>query len=157
MEVTQLPFNRLVGLEPAAAESGFLVSLPEGPQYSNHLGTVHASALLAVAEAGSGAFLLDRFGDVAGLVPVVRRLEAKFRRPATGRISARAAVADEEAARWASALAGRGRVWAAVPVEVVDAAGTVVLSATVEWFIARGEPAAEPSPAPERPIRSVSD
>lgn len=79
MDVTQLPFNRLIGLEPAPADSGFLVSLPEGPQYTNHLGTVHASALLAVVEAGSGAFLLRHLGQAEGFVPVVRRLECKFR------------------------------------------------------------------------------
>ncbi|MEK6258662.1 MAG: YiiD C-terminal domain-containing protein [Planctomycetota bacterium] len=137
MDVTQLPFNRLLGLKPADVDSEFLVILPEGPQYLNHLGTVHAGALLAVAEAASGALLLLRLGgDSAGFIPVVRRLEAKFCRPATGRVSARALVAPEEAARWASELAGRGRVLAAVPVEVVDAGGAVVLSATVEWFIA---------------------
>jgi len=70
----------------------------------------------------------------------VRRREARFRRPASGRVSARAAATDELVARWASDLAGRGRVTAAVPIEVVDAAGTVVLSATVEWFIARRNP-----------------
>lgn len=145
MDVTQLPFNCLIGLESAAADSGFLVSLPGGPRYTNHLGTVHASALLAVAEAGTGAFLLHRLGCAVGVVPVVRRLEAKFRRPATGRVSARVAVADEVLARWASDLGSRGRVSAAVPVEVVDAAGTVVLSATVEWFMARGDSTAEPS------------
>jgi acyl-coenzyme A thioesterase PaaI-like protein len=137
VDVTQLPFNRLIGLEPAAADSGFLVSLPAGPQYANHLGTIHASALLAVAEAGSGAFLLRRLGDATAFVPVVRRLDARFRKPAVGRVSARAIVGDEEVARWSSELAARGRVSAAVPVEVVDGAGVVVLSATVEWFIAR--------------------
>jgi acyl-coenzyme A thioesterase PaaI-like protein len=145
VDVTQLPFNRCVGLELAAAGSGFLVSLPAGPQYANHLGTVHASALLAVAEAGSGAFLARQLGDAAGFVPVVRRLDAKFRRPAAGRVSARAAVADGEVARWAAELAARGRVSAAVPVEVVDGAGVVVLAATVEWFIARASAEAEPS------------
>jgi acyl-coenzyme A thioesterase PaaI-like protein len=144
MDVTQLPFNRLVGLEPAPADSGFLVSLPDGPQYTNHLGTVHASALLAVAEAGSGAFLLDRLGDSAGVVAVVRRLEAKFRRPASDRVSARAVVASEEVARWAAELIDRGRVLAAVSVEVVDAAGVVALCATVEWFINRINPDAKP-------------
>jgi acyl-coenzyme A thioesterase PaaI-like protein len=155
MDVTQLPFNRLVGLEPAAADSGFLVSLPDGPQYTNHLGTVHASALLAVAEAGSGAFLLDRLGDAVGVVAVVRRLEAKFRRQASGRVSARAAVAAEELARWASDLASHGRVSPAVLVEVVDAAGAVVLSATVQWFIARGTSTAEPPDAGKPPVTSV--
>ena len=49
MDVTRLPFNRLIGLEAADIDSGFLVTLPEGDQYTNHLGTVHAAALLAVA------------------------------------------------------------------------------------------------------------
>jgi acyl-coenzyme A thioesterase PaaI-like protein len=147
VDVTQLPFNRLIGLE--AANGGLLVSLPAGPQYTNHLGTVHASALLAVAEAGSGAFLAARLGDPAGFIPVVRRLEAKFRRPASGRVSARATVPDGEVGRWVAELSTRGRVSAAVPIEVVDAAGVVVLSATVEWFIARGGPDAKFSAAPE--------
>ena len=58
MDVTELPFNRLIGLEPAAPDSGFLVSLPAGTQYANHLGTVHAVALLAEA----GAFLASQAG-----------------------------------------------------------------------------------------------
>src|SRR5262245_7479411 len=154
MDVTQLPFNRHVGLEPAAEESGFLVGLPEGPKYTNHLGTVHASALLAVAEAGSGAFLVRHLGDMAGYVPVVRRLEAKFRKPASGRVWARATVPPEEIARWSAEMASRGRVLAGVPVEVVDTAGVVVLSAVVEWFIARGRADAEPGAAPDRGNRS---
>ena len=138
MDVTQLPFNRLIGLEAGPEGSGILASLPEGQQYTNHLGTVHASALLALAEAGSGAFLVRRLGSGDGYVPVVRRLEAKFRKPASGRMSARAAVLQEEVERWAGELAARGRVSARVPVEVVDAAGAVVMTAAVEWFIARG-------------------
>src|SRR5262245_34614139 len=137
MDVTQLPFNRPVGLEPAADDSGFLVSLPDGPQYTNHLGTVHASALLAVAEAGSGTFLVRQLGPGAGFVPVVRRLEAKFRKPARGRVSARCLVTAEEFQRWLAELQGRGRALAAVGMEVVDTAGLVVLSAVVEWFISR--------------------
>jgi len=137
MDVTALPFNRLLGLEPAPSGSGFLVSLPDGPQYTNHLGTVHASALLATAEAGSGAFLVRQFGEASGHLPVVRRLEAKFRKPARGRVAARACVPVEEVARWSSELTSRGRILAAVPVEVVDRDGIVVLSAVVEWFIAR--------------------
>jgi acyl-coenzyme A thioesterase PaaI-like protein len=137
VDITRLPFNHLIGLEPAAPEGGFLVSLPAGPQYTNHLGTVHAVALLAVAEAGSGVFLQRHLGSGEGFVPVVRRLEAKFRRPASGRVSARATVPAEEVARWAAEVAARGRLSATVPVEVVDAGGTVVLTAAVEWFVAR--------------------
>jgi hypothetical protein len=60
LNITLLPFNKLIGLEPAGPDC--MVGLPEGPQYLNHLGTVHASALLAVAEAGSGEFLVGMAG-----------------------------------------------------------------------------------------------
>lgn len=137
MDVTQLPFNRLIGLEAVDACSGALVRLKDDPRYTNHLGTVHASALLAVAEAGSGAFLLQQFGEQAGVVPVVRRLDAKFRKPTLGAVAARAVAAPDEVARWSGELATKGRVLAVVAVEVVDAAGVIVMSALVEWLIAR--------------------
>ena len=138
MDVTQLPFNRLIGLEECEPESGFLVALPDGPQYANHLGAIHASALLAVAEAGSGVFLVRRFDAAEGYVPVVRRLEAKFRKAAQGRVFARCTIPDEEVCRWSEKLASSGRVLAPVSVEVIDSSGVIVLSAVVEWFIARG-------------------
>lgn len=137
MDVTSLPFNQLIGLNPGHPDGELLVSLPEGPQYTNHLGTVHASALLAVAEAGSGAFLARRLGSAAGFIPLVRRLEAKFRKPAQGRVAARCVVPAEDVERWSAELSRRGRVLAPVEMEVVDSAGVVVMSALVEWFISR--------------------
>lgn len=106
-------------------------------QYTKHLGTVHTSALLAVAEAGSGAFLVQHLGSEGRFVPVVRRLEAKFRKPAHGRVCARCSVEPQVAAQWSAELAARGRVLAPVPIEVVDADGVIVLSSVVEWFIAQ--------------------
>lgn len=134
MDVVRLPFNQLIGLE-SAAESGYLVSIPDSPKYTNHLGTVHASAMLAVAEAGSGAFLSQQFTDYSGAIPVVRRIEAKFRKPGIGEIFARCKATPEDVAQWVNELTGRGRVLAALPIEVVDADETVVMSGMVEWFI----------------------
>jgi hypothetical protein len=74
-------FNSFVGIQ-VTSESGQLLRLPAVEQYLNHLGTVHASAQLALAEASSGEFLLRHFGSSEGLVPIVRRVEAKFRKPA---------------------------------------------------------------------------
>lgn len=135
MNIATLPFNQLIGLQLASPDSAFETSLPEGVQYTNHLGTVHASAMLAVAEAGSGAFLAQHFAGQSGLIPVVRRLEAKFRKPGRGQISARCVVASETLVHWGRELGVRGRFSALIPVEVVDATGAVVMSATVEWFI----------------------
>ena len=50
--VTELPFNRFLGIE-VAADPSQLLRLPAGGQYLNHLSTVHASAQLALAEASS--------------------------------------------------------------------------------------------------------
>lgn len=137
MDVTSLPFNRLIGLEPAPLDSGHLVTLPASAQYTNHLGTVHASAMLALAEAGSAEFLLRQLGDEQTLIPVVRRLQAKFRHPARGRIAARASVDEGAFAQLATDLLSKGRALVAVDVEVVGDDLQVALSARVEWFISR--------------------
>ena len=87
--VTELPFNKFIGIEPAD-DSAQILRLPSGGQYLNHLGTVHASALLALAEASSGEFLLHHFGSGSGVIPVVRWIEAKFRKPANGAVASSA-------------------------------------------------------------------
>ena len=137
MDISKLPFNQLIGLELADPESGFLVSLPDKSQYANHLGTIHGSALLAVAEAGSGEFLVRQLGDIKGVIPVVRKVEAKFRKPATGRVYSRCLVTQGVVASWVDELVFRGRLSASIPVELVDAKGIVVMSAIVEWFISK--------------------
>src|SRR5688572_27682065 len=125
MDVTALPFNRLLGLEAASAESGFLVSLPGHPQYTNHLGTVHAGALLAVAEAASGAFLVREVGEIEGVLAVVRRLDSRFRKPARGRVSGRASVDGVQLTAALADLQAKGRALVTVTAEVVDEGGAV--------------------------------
>ncbi|MGV3663631.1 MAG: hotdog fold domain-containing protein [Prosthecobacter sp.] len=138
--VTELPFNSFLGIE-ASADSEKLLRLPAGGQYLNHLGTVHASALLALAEASSGEFLLRHFGSSAGLVPVVRRMEAKFRKPANGAVSSNASVPPEALAQLDVDLAAKGRALIEIKVDLHDESGAHALTATVEWFIQRLESA----------------
>jgi acyl-coenzyme A thioesterase PaaI-like protein len=135
--VTELPFNTFLGLETAPTESGQLLRLPSDDRYLNHLRTVHASALLALAEASSGEFLLRHLGSTEDIMPVVRRLEAKFRKPATGAVSSSASVTPEALAQISADLAAKGRALISVAVELRDESGAHVLSASVEWFIQR--------------------
>jgi hypothetical protein len=135
--VTELPFNKFVGLQPAT--DPHVLSLPTGSHYLNHLGTVHASAQLALAEASSGEFLLRQFGSIAGIVPVVRRLDAKFRKPANGAIQSTVTTAPDAIERVRTDLAAKGRALVAVTVELHDESGAHTLSATVEWFVSRIE------------------
>lgn len=136
--VTELPFNSFLGLQ-ASKDGEHLLRLPAGDRYLNHLGTVHASALLALAEAASGECLLGHFGTSDGIVPVVRRLEAKFRKPANGAVEAAASLRPEQVITLKESLGTKGRAVVTVQVELHDTAGTLVLSAAVEWFVAVSE------------------
>lgn len=133
--VTELPFNRLIGLQEGEGSSQ--LTLPAGPQYLNHVGTVHAGALLTLAETASGEFLLRHFGTDSGVVPVVRRIEAKFRKPASGAVTSRVSATDAQLDELRNNLAAKGRALVRLGVDLHDETGTHVLSATVDWFFAR--------------------
>ncbi len=134
MNIPQLPFNALIGLQ-RCPDDGFIFQLPADTCYTNHLGTVHAAALMALGETTSGEALLLALGDAAGaVIPVVRRFESKFRRPAIGRVRSRCALSAEALDGFTAVLAARGRAGIDVPVEVFDDAGVLVMTATVEWF-----------------------
>ena len=132
--VTELPFNKFLGIQ-AASEPNQLLRLPAAGQYLNHLGTVHASAQLALAEAASGEFLMREFGSNDGFIPVVRRLESKFRKPANGAITSTVSTSTEAIDRLRHNLAIKGRDMISIAVELHDESGAHTLSATVEWFI----------------------
>lgn len=134
--VTELPFNRFLGLE-SSPDPAQLLRLPSGPQYLNHLGTVHASAQLALAEATSGEFLLRAFGPDSGVIPVVRRLESKFRKPAHGSITSTVTTPPEALDQLRADLASKPRATISITVELHDESGTHTLSATVEWFLTK--------------------
>jgi len=134
--VTELPFNSFLGIQQAT-EPSQLLRLPAGGQYLNHLGTVHASAQLALAEASSGEFLLRALGSETGIVPVVRRLESKFRKPANGALTSTVSTAPEALEEVRASLASKGRAMVSIDVELHDESGTHTLSATVDWFLAR--------------------
>lgn len=137
MKITGLPFNQLIGLAESA-KAGTLLTLPNDPRYTNHLGTVHASALVALAEATSGHYLLKEFTNLGfEVLPVVRRLEAKFRKPAFGAIFSTVKVSPEQRQEFLSALTSKGRALLEIAVEVHDQNDTHALSATIEWFVAK--------------------
>jgi len=137
MDITKLPFNQFIGVEHSKRE-GFVLCLPSGDRYTNHLGTVHASALMSLAEATSGEVLLRAIGHVAdSIVPVVRRFDCKFRKPASGSIAARAAIPDAARDQLLADITTKRRGSIEITVDIHDQTDLHCLSATVEWFIAQ--------------------
>lgn len=134
VNVAAIPFNRFLGLRADGAD----LILPADPNYQNHLETVHASAQFALAEAASGQWLLSRFGaEAAANLAVVRHADVKFRRPATGELTARADASPDEAERFLDTLSRRGRAAIEVRVRLLDAEGGVTLEGSFEWFAQR--------------------
>ena len=148
MHVTDLPINRTLGMQLATAGSSHLIELPASPLLLNHVGTVHASVLFALAEACSGEFLLQQLGEELSpnVFAVLRTSDVKFRKPAHAplRASAQFAAADKADTDGASGttsllneLASRSRTLASVSVALLDAHDVIVMNGRFDWFLQR--------------------
>ena len=137
MNVTELPFNNFIGLK-ISDNNEFLLMLENRPEYRNHLQTVHASALFALAEASSGYFLLNEFPELTtDIVPVVRRAETKYKRPVTGRIFSKAKFQEREKDEVLYLLRHKGRALFKVEVSLFDEAGAQAMQSIFEWFVTK--------------------
>ncbi len=135
MDVTQIPFNKLIEITNANEDDNALV-LEFKSNMKNHLGTFHASAQFALAEACSGLSLQKHFPHlVESVVPVLRKSEVKFKQPAQSNILAKSNLATEEKDRFEKQLDKKGRATIAVPVEITDDNGTTTMVGKYEWFV----------------------
>ena len=82
--------------------------------------------------------MVDRFGaQAADNLAVLRRADVKFRRPASGELTAQADAAPDQAERFLDTLSRRGRAAIEIAVRLLDAEGSVTLEATFEWYAQR--------------------
>jgi len=137
MEITELPFNSFIGVE-RSTNDGFTLALPDDKKYTTHVGTVHASALVALADATSGECLVELSKRFAfDVIPLVRRLETKFRKPANGRVHSKHKIEDGKEEEFLNQLQNKGRSILPVQVEVHGESRTLAITATVDWFVSK--------------------
>jgi len=136
MDVTQLPFNQFIGLK-YSDNPDFLLMLDDRTEYLNHLETTHASALFALAEATSGHFLLQEFRGMNDIIPVVRKVEIKYRKPSQGKIFSKAKFIENEKDEITGLLIKQKRVLIKVEVSLFDNAGNMTMQSVFEWFVAK--------------------
>lgn len=142
MDVTQIPFNKFMGIGKCAASDESLLFLRESECYTNHLNTVHASAQFALGEAASGEYLLLRFKTMVEretLIPVVRKAEVKFKKAGKGEIRASAAICDDVADQAVVSIEKKGRALIPVTVTISDSNGNITMTATYEWYVQKAE------------------
>ena len=134
MNLKDIPFAKLLDISESNSE--FLFELSDDEKYTNHLGTVAAAAQFSLAEFASGQWMLNSFPDIATqVIPVLRKSEVKFRKPAIGRVRARAIVNEVTNHQFISELMQRKRALFTILIELVNDDLEVVMSGTYEWFI----------------------
>ncbi len=135
MDVTKIPFNKFIGLDKAKTDKDGLV-LHVKEDLSNHLGTIHAGAQFSLAEAASGLCLMQNFPDMAdSVLPLLRKSEIKFSRPAQSDIRAEANIDAEEKEKFHARFERKGRGVIRVSAEVRDTDNALTMSGTFEWYI----------------------
>lgn len=139
MNVLDLPFNKIL-LIKKSDEPGTILMLEDGVKYQNHLGTIHASAQYALAEASSGEILERNFGDWNGAYfPVVRRVKVKYKNPAKGRLFSEGFIDSDRAMKAKKELSEKGRTLVDVIVKIVDEGKNITFESTFTWFIAKAK------------------
>lgn len=137
MNVLALPFNKILMIEKSDLPDTILM-LEDSEKYQNHLGTVHASAQYALAEATSGEILERNFGDWNGAYfPVVRRVEVKYKNPARGALYSAGFIEADSVIKAKKELSERGRTLVDVKVRILDDMKNITLECTFTWFIAK--------------------
>ena len=131
-----VPYIGHMGIEVTELSDGAATALlPDRPELHNHVGSQHAGALFGVAETASGAAFVGAFAVRMGdVTPLARNAEIAYVKVARGPIEAKAKLgvpADEALAT----LDKDGRVDFSVEVEMTDAEGATVATATVDWNV----------------------
>ena len=137
-----VPFAAFLNLDIARISEGeATVILPERAELTNHVGSQHAGALFTVAEAASGAAFLGAFHErLAEVTPLARSAEISYEKIAKGPIEATARL-DIGAEEALATLDSEGKVVFPCQIELTDAAGNRVASATVQWHVRLKKPA----------------
>jgi len=135
MKITDLPFNKLIGIN-LSSDTEYLLSLDDIENYTNHLGTVHASALFSLAEATSGHFLIINFPEFdSELIAVVRQVEVKYKKPAKGQVNSTAILTDNTIDEIKEQLRTRKRASVRLKIELYDINKINVMTGIFEWFV----------------------
>jgi uncharacterized protein (TIGR00369 family) len=136
-----VPFAGFLGVEVTSLSAGEATAvLPERAELKNHVGSQHAGALFTAAETASGAAFVGAFAERMGdVTPLARNADISYEKIAKGPIEAKATLgvpANEALAT----LDAEGKVVFPCEIELTDASGQRVATATVQWHVRLNQP-----------------
>jgi len=136
MDITEIPFHHFLGLQRSDNDR-YILKLEDKKEYLNHLGTIHASVLFALAESTSGEFLLREFKDHdLDVIPVVRKAEIKYSKSVNGQIFSKADFVNTDVNSILEEILPKGRVLLKIKVDIVNSDFERVMTGIFEWFLA---------------------
>lgn len=121
----KIAFVSRMGLKALTLEPGYVKLMAPLAGNQNHIGTLYAGALFTLAEVPGGALFLTSF-DTRRFYPIVKEMNLRFRRPATGDITVEARLGADEIARIQAEASETGKAEYLLELDLVDASGEVV-------------------------------
>jgi len=126
-----LPLYEYMDLRIESASGGvYRCRVPLSENNANHFHTVHAALQWASAEVLGGLVWTACKPKEGDFIPVVRRFEIDFKRPAWTELVAEAKFSDEEAGQLRDALKSKGRYDFELESVLRNSAGEIVATGT---------------------------
>jgi len=121
----QIAFVKRTGLKAELLEPGHVRLCMPLAGNQNHIGSMYAGALFTLAEIPGGALFLTSF-DAQRFYPIVKEMNLRFRRPATGDIRVEARLNVAEVMRLQKQVTEQGKAEYVLQLQLTDDSGEVV-------------------------------
>ena len=121
----QIVFVKRSGLKAEVLEAGHVRLRMPLAGNQNHIGSMYAGALFTLAEIPGGALFLTSF-DATRFYPIIKEMNLRFRRPATGDIVVEARISDAEIERLQTEAQTHGKADYTLELQLLDSHGEVV-------------------------------
>lgn len=122
----QIAFVQRSGLKAEVLEPGHVRLCMPLAGNQNHIGSMYAGALFTLAEIPGGALFLTSF-DAQRFYPIIKEMNLRFRRPATGDIRVEARLAAEEIQHLQKQATEQGKAEYVLQLQLTDDSGEVVV------------------------------
>jgi len=121
----QIAFVKRSGLKAEVLEPGRVSLLMPLAGNQNHIGSMYAGALFTLAEIPGGALFLTSF-DAQHFYPIIKEMNLRFRRPATGDIRVEARLEDAQIQALQKQATEEGKADYVLELQLIDESGEVV-------------------------------
>ncbi len=130
-----VPFAHRADLEIVeASPNRVIVRIPNERKNQNHVGTVHAAALVLVGETAAGIALLNE-PRTGGYLLLAKGLAIRYRKPGATAVSATATLSEEQVLASVAGVERDGKVDVPMAVALHDEAGVLVAELTVDFHL----------------------